>query len=184
MAQPSLHQSLSQQQTLAPQMRKSLEVLQANTLELTQVLEDVTESVSLDAEAPDGEEVDSLDYLNETDDDWRERSIMETKASPWTAEDEERRQRLYDSIVAPETLQQHLSHQLDLSMVDPEVRHAAQAIIGNLDERGFLDIPVKDLGIRLAIRPSYMNAALKLVQSFDPAGVGASGIPEALLLQL
>ncbi|HEY8961065.1 MAG TPA: RNA polymerase sigma-54 factor, partial [Luteolibacter sp.] len=146
MAQPYLHQSLSQQQTLAPQMRKSLEVLQANTLELTQlvqqalefnpVLEDATESVSLDAEAPDGEEVDSLDYLNETDDDWRERSIMESKASPWTTEDEERRQRLYDSIVAPETLQQHLSHQLDLSMVEPGVRAAGRAIIANLDERG------------------------------------------------
>src|SRR6218665_1194859 len=194
MAEASLHQSLSQQQTLAPQMRKSLEILQASTLELSQVvrmaletnpvLEDITESVSLDAEGPDPEEADSMEYLNETEDDWRDRSIMEGRSSPWTSEDEERRQRLYDSIVAPETLQQHLQHQLDLSMVDPEVRHAAQAIIGNLDQRGFLDIPIKDLGIRLAIRPAYMNAALKLIQSFDPAGVGASGIPEALLLQL
>ena len=55
-----LHQSLSQQQTLAPQMRKSLEILQAGTMELSQiitqaleinpVLEDITESVSLDEE--------------------------------------------------------------------------------------------------------------------------------------
>jgi RNA polymerase sigma-54 factor len=34
----SLHQTLSQQQTLAPQMRQSLEILQANTLELQQLL--------------------------------------------------------------------------------------------------------------------------------------------------
>src|SRR5690606_29192708 len=125
MAEASLHQSFSQQQTLAPQMRKSLEILQASTLELSQlvrqaletnpVLEDATESISLDEEAPDAEEADSLEYLNETDDDWRDREIMEGKSAPWTNEDEERRQRLYDSIVAPETLQQHLLHQLDLS---------------------------------------------------------------------
>lgn len=189
-----LHQSLSQQQTLAPQMRKSLEILQASTLELNQiisqaleanpVLEDITESISLDEEGPDPEEADSLDYLNETDDDWRDRSIMDGKSSPWTQEDEERRQRLYDSIVAPVTLQQHLQQQLDLSMVEPKIREAAQAILGNLDDRGFLDLPAKDLGIRFGIKSADLNAALKLVQSFEPAGVGASGIPESLLLQL
>ena len=102
----------------------------------------------------------------------------------WTGEDEERRQHLYESIVAPVTLQQHLQQQLDLSMVDPAVREAAQAILGNLDERGFLDLPAKDLGIRLGIKPAYLKAALRLVQTFDPAGVGAANITESLLLQL
>jgi len=188
-----LHQSLSQQQTLAPQMRKSLEILQAGTLELSQlvrqaletnpVLEDLTEIQSLD-DAADAEDLDSLEYLNTTDDDWRERSIFEGKSSPWTQDDEERRQRVYDSIVAPETLQQHLQHQLDLSMVDPSVREAARAILGNLDERGFLDQPLKTLGIQLALKPKDLQAALSLVQSFEPAGIGASGIQESLLLQL
>jgi RNA polymerase sigma-54 factor len=194
MADVYLHQNLSQQQTLAPQMRKSLEILQASTLELTQmitqalemnpVLEDVTETISLDEEGPDPEEADSLDHLNDTDDDWRDRQIMEGKSSPWTTEDEERRQRLYDSIVAPMTLQQHIQQQLDLSMVEPKVREAAQAILGNLDERGFLDLPAAELGARLGIKPAPMKAALKLIQSFDPPGIGASGIPESLLLQL
>jgi RNA polymerase sigma-54 factor len=175
-------------------MRKSLEILQASTLELTQiitqaletnpVLEDATESISLDAEGPDPEEVDSLGYLNETDDDWRDSRILEGRVTQWTGEDEERRQHLYDSIVAPVTLQQHLQQQLDLSMVDPKVREAAQAILGNLDERGFLDLPAKDLGIRLGIKPVYLKAALRLVQTFDPAGVGAANIAESLLLQL
>jgi len=188
-----LHQSLSQQQTLAPQMRKSLEILQAGTLELSQlvrqaletnpVLEDLTEIQSLDDEV-DAEDLDSLEYLNTTDDDWRERAILEGKSSPWTQDDEERRQRVYDSIVAPETLQQHLQHQLDLSMVDPNVREAARAILGNLDERGFLDQPLKTLGVQLALRPKDLQAALSLVQSFEPAGIGASGIQESLLLQL
>lgn len=194
MSEVSLHQSLSQSQTLAPQMRKSLEILQASTLELTQiitqaletnpVLEDATESISLDAEGLDADEADSLGYLNETDDDWRDSRILEGRVAQWTGEDEERRQHLYESIVAPVTLQQHLQQQLDLSMVDSEVREAALAILGNLDERGFLDLPAKDLGIRLGIKPAYLKAALRLVQSFDPAGVGAANITESLLLQL
>ncbi len=175
-------------------MRKSLEILQASTLELSQlvrqaletnpVLDDITETLSLDEEAPDPEEADSLDYLNDTEDDWRDRLIMEGKSSPWTSEDEERRQRLYDSIVAPETLQQHLQQQLDFSIVEPDVREAARAILGNLDERGFLDLPIEELGQRLKIAPRTLDAALQLIQSFDPPGVGASGIPESLLLQL
>lgn len=187
-----LHQSLTQQQTLAPQMRKSLEILQAGTMELSQlitqaletnpVLEDATESVSLDDEP--GEDLDSLERLNETDDDWRDRMILEGRSSQWTQEDEERRQHLYDSIVAPETLQQYLQQQLDFSMVEPDVREAARAILGNLDERGFLDLPLKELGLRLRLKPAVLNKALKLVQSFDPPGVGAAGIVESLLLQL
>ena len=104
MADFSIQQSLSQQQSLAPQMRKSLEILQASTLELSQlisqametnpVLEEVIESPSLDEESSDPDEADSLNYLNETDDDWRDRAILEGKSSPWTQEDEERRQRI------------------------------------------------------------------------------------------
>jgi RNA polymerase sigma-54 factor len=189
----NLHQSLSQQQTLAPQMRKSLEILQAGTMELSQlitqaletnpVLEDVTESVSLDE--GNGDDPDSLEHLNETDDDWRDRQIMEGgRSSPWTQEDEERRQHLYESIVAPETLQQHLRQQLDFSMIEPEVRVAATALLGNLDERGFLDLPAEELGRRMEIRPAVMKKAVELIQSFDPPGVGASGVVESLLLQL
>ncbi len=188
----NLHQSLSQQQTLAPQMRKSLEILQAGTMELSQlitqaletnpVLEDMTESLSLDEGNDD--DADSLEHLNETDDDLRDRQIMEGCSSPWSQEDEERRQHVYESIVAPETLQQHLRQQLDFSMVEPDVREAAVALLGNLDERGFLDLPAEELGRRMEIKPAVMKKAVELIQSFDPPGVGASGVVESLLLQL
>jgi RNA polymerase sigma-54 factor len=194
MAEASLHHSLSQSQTLAPQMRKSLEILQAGTMELSHLLrqaletnptlEDITEVTSLDEDAPDPEEADSLDYMNETEDDWRDRSILEGRNSQWTQEDEERRQRLYDNIVAPETLQQHLQHQLDLSLIDPDIREAAQVILGNLDDRGFLEFPLTEIAANSSLPIGKVRRALELVQSFEPAGVGASGIPEALLIQL
>jgi RNA polymerase sigma-54 factor len=194
MAEASLYQSLSQSQTLAPQMRKSLEILQASTLELSQLLrqaletnptlEDITEIESLDQDTTDGEEADSLDYLNETDDDWRDRSILDGRNNQWTQEDEERRQRLYDNIVAPESLQQHLQQQLDLALIDPPIRAAAQEILGYINERGFLDDPIDVISTKSDSTLKNLKTALKLIQTFDPSGVGASGIPESLLIQL
>lgn len=194
MAEFSLHQNLSQQQTLAPQMRKSLEVLQAGTMELAQmvrqaleanpVLEDVSEIVSLDADGPDPEAADSLEHLNETDDDWRDDDIVSGRLGTWSEDDEEKRQHLYESIVAPETLQQFLHQQLAYSMIEPELRVAAEAVLGNLDSRGFLDLPARELGLRLGIRPALLDAALELVRTFDPPGVGAANLPDSLLLQL
>jgi RNA polymerase sigma-54 factor len=194
MPEAALHHSLNQQQALAPQMRRSLEILQANSMELQQlvqqaldinpVLEDITESISLDENSPSEEEADSLDYLNETDDDWRDLQIMERRNASSSHDDEERREHLYNSIVAPETLQQHLAYQLDLSLVEPDVRSATRHLLGNLDGRGFLDLPAGELASRLGIPKKTMEAAVKLLQSFEPAGVGATGIQESLLLQL
>lgn len=194
MAEASLYQSLSQSQTLAPQMRKSLEILQASTLELSQLLrqaletnptlEDITEIESLDQESPDADDPDSLEYLNDTDDDWRDRSILDGRNNQWTQEDEERRQRLYDNIVAPESLQQHLQQQLDLALIDPPIRNAAQEILGYINERGFLDDPIDVISTKSNSTLKNLKTALKLIQTFDPSGVGASGIPESLLIQL
>ncbi len=194
MAEASLYQSLSQSQNLAPQMRKSLEILQASTLELSQLLrqaletnptlEDITEIESLDQESLDNDDPDSLEYLNETEDDWRDRSILDGRSNQWTQEDEERRQRHYDNIVAPESLQQHLQQQLDLSLIEPSVRKATQELLGFINERGFLDEPLQKIGLNSSSTFKNLREALSLIQSFDPAGVGASGIPEALLIQL
>lgn len=194
MAEPSLHQSLSQQQSLAPQMRRSLEILQANSMELTQmvrtaletnpVLEDVTETASLDADSPTEEVADSLDHLNETDDDWRDLEIMERRNQTWSSDDEERREHLYNSLVAPETLQQHLDAQLKLALVDPEVRVAAEALLGNMDSRGFFDMKPEDLGIRLGLDKTAVEQASTLIRGFEPAGIGAVDLRDSLLLQL
>lgn len=194
MAEPSLHQSLSQQQSLAPQMRRSLEILQANSMELSQmvrtaletnpVLEDVTESASLDADSPPEEVADSLEHLNETDDDWRDLEIMERRNQTWTSDDEERREHLYNSLVAPESLQQHLDSQLKLALIGPEVRLAAEALLGNLDSRGFFDLSPEDLGTRLGLDKTAIDEASELIRGFEPAGIGAVDLRDSLLLQL
>lgn len=195
MADASLQQALNQQQTLTPQMRRSLEILQSNSMELSQMihqamemnpvleqLEEVPDD-NYDEEPDAYEEGDDLGHLNETDDDYRERDIHRN-ASNFSADDEERRQFLYESIVAPETLQQFLARQVQQSIVPDEIKQIVMALIGNLNERGFLDLPPAELAERLQIKPSWMAQAVTLLQSFDPPGIGAVDLRDTLLIQL
>ncbi|MFT6861804.1 MAG: RNA polymerase sigma-54 factor [Akkermansiaceae bacterium] len=196
MADASLYQSLSQHQTLAPQMRQSLEILQANTLELGQllsqvmeinpVLEDVTEHESLD-EITDAEkeDADNYDEWQETyDDDARELAIMERRNQGMSQDTVEAREHFYNSIVAPLTLQEHLTEQVRESGLKERAQTDAVIVIGNLTEHGYLDAPLGELAARLQIPLTRLEDALATIQSFDPPGVGAADLRECLLLQL
>ena len=154
-------------------------------LETNPTLEDVTESTSLDAEAEEhGERDEELEYLQEMDDDLRDLAIVERRNQTPHEDDEARRDHLYQSIVAPETLQQHLGQQLDFSMVEPAVREAAEVLLGNLDSRGFFDLPPDELGVRFGLDKEDLDQALELIRSFDPPGIGAVDLRDSLRLQL
>ncbi len=196
MADASLHQSLSQQQTLAPQMRQSLEILQANTLELGQllnqameinpVLEDITEHESLDeitdSELEDSENYD--DWQDSYDDDMRDLAIMERRNQGMGQDAIEAREHFYNSIVAPLTLQEHLIEQIRESGLDEQRQEDAKIIVGNLTDHGYLDAPLEELAIQLQIPLERLEDALATIQNFDPPGVGAADLRECLLLQL
>ncbi|MFM2220775.1 MAG: polymerase factor sigma-54 [Verrucomicrobiota bacterium] len=192
MAEASLHHSLAQQQTLTPQMRRSLEILQSTSLELSQMIRQAMESNPTLEQSDDdwedlGIETESAlgeSGLDDTYDDRREREITRSAGQTYSADDEERRQFLYDSIVAPETLQQHLALQTQQSMASDDLKQVVMALIGNLNERGFLDMPAQQLAERLSIKPRLMDQALQLLQSFEPAGIGAADLRECLLIQL
>lgn len=193
MSGQSLYQGLSQNQTLAPQMRQSLEILQTNTLELGQLLqqaieinptlEDHTDSVSLE-ELSESESEEFDDVGQEQYEELRELAILENRSLGSSKNDEERREYLMNSIVAPKTLQQHLKEQLDVSFAEEEVRNAAEIIIGNINEKGFIDSELSDLGAKFSISIETLEIARDLLQGFDPAGVAAHNLKECLLIQL
>ena len=64
------------------------------------------------------------------------------------------------------------------------VRDAAEAILGNLDENGYLSSTLEEIGVAENHTPAEMAEALRVVHTLDPAGVGASDLRECLLLQL
>ncbi|MBZ5593157.1 MAG: RNA polymerase factor sigma-54 [Acidobacteriia bacterium] len=87
-------------------------------------------------------------------------------------------------LSAPLTLGDHLRSQLSVSLLSDEVRDAAETIIGNLDEDGYLTASLDEIAAMAEHALEQIEAALKVVQSLEPAGVGARDLRECLLLQL
>jgi len=190
-------QSLLQQQTIAPQMQQSLQLLQTPTLELRHLiqqeleanptLEDEGNEVSLeDAVGPSEDDDFDREFaeLSQLDEEWREYMAQSRMSAPRREDAEEKHQFVMDSIVEPVTLQEHLLEQLNVSDVSKREREVAEMLVGNIDENGFLQVDLEDLSFDMGIPFGELEAARELVQSFDPVGVGASDLRECLLIQL
>jgi len=87
-------------------------------------------------------------------------------------------------LSAPVTLGDYLRQQLSVTIVSEEVRDAAESIIGNLDEAGFLSASLEEIAEMGRHRMEDVERALVAVQSLDPAGVAARNLRECLLLQI
>jgi RNA polymerase sigma-54 factor len=87
-------------------------------------------------------------------------------------------------LSAPVTLGDHLRSQLSVSLISDEMRDAAESIIGNLDEDGYVSASLDEIALAGEHKPELVDEALRVVQSLDPAGVGARNLRECLLLQI
>ncbi len=87
-------------------------------------------------------------------------------------------------LSAPMTLGDHLRSQLSVSLISDEIRNAAESIIGNLDEDGYLSATLEEIAAAGEHKVEHVQQALKVVQSLDPAGIAARNLQECLLLQI
>lgn len=87
-------------------------------------------------------------------------------------------------LSSPVTLSDHLHSQLALVALSEQVRDAAETIIGNLNENGYLMLTPEELASSGDHAPADVAEALRVVHTLDPAGVGSSGLRECLMLQL
>jgi RNA polymerase sigma-54 factor len=81
----------------------------------------------------------------------------------------------------------HLIKQLDLLDVDEKERSIAESLIGELDEKGYLSNykeTKKEIVGHLNVNGADVDAALEIVQSLEPEGVGARDLKECLLIQI
>ena len=86
------------------------------------------------------------------------------------------------------TLRDHLRWQLDLTPMSERDRLIALVLVDSIDANGMLEDSPRALlaafDADLAVELPEVETVLKLVQRFDPPGVGARNIRECLLLQL
>ena len=198
--QPRLDLRLSQKLVMTPQLQQAIKLLQLSRLELqdalTQQLEEnpmleeagaeldeadteiaandetpavaKTDDVAPSAEAPSEERDELASSWDEYFDDNQRYGDME---APRTGRDE--MPSIDQTMKQGESLEEHLLWQLALSPLDKAEQEVGRAIIGNLDEEGYLRTPLEDLAETTGTSMAQSLEALKVIQGFDPAGVAA-----------
>jgi RNA polymerase sigma-54 factor len=188
-------QGMGLQQVLAPQLQQSLQILQAPTLELKNIVQQelqinpvLEEDPSLheadDRSSDEAEFQEEFEKLAKLDEEWRDYMAQNVSYSARSQEDEERRQFFLDSLANQETLQQHLLDQLNTADIDAKKRKAAELLIGNIDDIGFLSAPPDEIANLSGTPLEDLQQVLELVQTFHPVGVGARNLKDCLLIQL
>lgn len=188
---------------MSPLLIQRIEILQLSSLDLKEMIQqELMENEVLEVEEP----VEDKSLLKEKekelpDDENKVDEDLERYSSLAAAEEDAREwrsPRRFDGELDPKleamkntasktiTLQEHLKNQLDLTDADPELLALAENIIFNINERGYLLYPLEEIQISMDadVPLSQMEAALDLVHSLDPRGVGARNLEECLLLQL
>ena len=125
-----------------------------------------------------------FEKLVQMDQDWRDHFAQTNSVNRASAEDEEKREFMFNSITAEASLAQHLMEQVrDTNLIETD-RAVAELIIGNIDDYGYLMASVEELALTANVPGEKIAEILKVVQNFEPVGVGARDLRECLMLQL
>ena len=134
--------------------------------------------------APADEFQEEFEKLVQLDQEWRDNFSSTSSPIRSSTEDEEKRQFMFDSLTAGTSFAQVLMDQARESDMDDDQRAIAELIIGNIDDYGYLKASVDELSASNNLPAEKIAAVLKVIQTFDPPGVGATDLRQCLMLQL
>jgi RNA polymerase sigma-54 factor len=86
--------------------------------------------------------------------------------------------------VAKQSFSEYLMSQLRLVTEDEQTRRIGEYLIGSLDDSGYLTCALKEVADTFGVDEPEVERVLKIIQTFDPIGVGARNLKECLLIQL
>ena len=203
-----LTQTLKTEQTLSPQMLQSLALLPMPILELkAHIQEEIERNPAL--EIPDSEfsspmqslsgpekslddrmdDADSSDYEAMSFDsaysssDYQD-SSYDSYSGGYDPEASDRKQQMIEnSGVESETLKEHLLKQLGETVSGGREVSVGEMLIGNLDQNGFHILPLEQLFENTDFSSDEIEAGVRTVQSFDPAGICVPDFRASLILQ-
>jgi RNA polymerase sigma-54 factor len=210
----ALSQSLQQKllQKLSPQQIQLMKLLQVPTANLDErIKEELEENPALELAEDSHEEnfdTEIHDEFENTDDEYErdgsEEDYENIDISEYVGDEngeiadyklrDDNYPEIDDKKVIPYKVEtsfhEHLLGQLGLVKMDDKQRRIAEQIVGSIDDDGYLRRDtaaiVDDLAFRQNIETNEQEVeqVIRLVQQFDPPGVGARDLQECLLLQL
>ena len=203
---PSLQLRVSQNLTMTPQLQQAIRLLQLSSMELQNEIQDILES-NMMLEVDEGDDLDMETAPDGDDAGEKDDSIsIDTDDIPEDLPVDSAWEDIYDTVSfttqtgsvdtqfldnqgsQEQTLQDHLSWQLNLTPMSEQDRAIAVAIIDSLDEDGYLHCTLEDimesLGSDHEVEQAEIEAVLHHIQAMEPAGIGARNLQECLLLQI
>ena len=201
--QQRLQTRLSQKLILTPSLQQAIKLLPMTTLELVDLLtQEVVENPMLeevpaeDLEPPDAAnqsekaeasaDKDAQDTWDDSDYEYFFGDYLDDGYRPHTPREVPELPPIENTLSTPGALADHLMWQLSLQpgIADSLVRDIGSAIIGNLNDDGYLVASVEEIVTMGAWDTGDVERVLKVVQGFDPVGVAARDLQECLLLQV
>ncbi len=181
-----LTQRLEQRQIISQRLQQSLRLLALNNLELETAIEEELEVNPLlewERGPPTLSESPSSPAARLENIDWQDYFETASHGGYFTEGREE-----FDQLAAapgpPATLAEHLSRQLEVSVVDGRDFELATCIVSALDGDGYLRLPLATLAEEAGAEEGELERVLiEIVQRLEPPGVGARDLREALSLQ-
>jgi len=175
-----LKQKLELRKLLAPELRQSLQILTLPILDLRELVDQEMLDNPVLEEAPPETLEKMLDALSS--------AAAEGKSLPsdpnMAQEDAQKRDYIQSMMTRKVSLQDELLKQLGMFADSKDDIAIGQEIIGNIDENGYLHVSLEEIASTLNVSVQKTEKVLRLIQQFEPAGVGARNIPECLLIQL
>jgi RNA polymerase sigma-54 factor len=196
-----LHTKLVQKLILTPSLQQAIKLLPMSTLELRDLLtQEMVENPMLeevpveDTQAaeqqtteekpeskPEAQKTDSWDdadyqyFFGEyLDDGYRPKAPQEVRELP----------PIENTLSTSSSLSDHLLWQLSLQSDAGTLREIGEAIIGNLNDDGYLVASLDELAAMGPWSIEQVEHALRVMQAFDPVGVAARDLQECMMLQL
>jgi RNA polymerase sigma-54 factor len=180
-------------QVLAPQLIQSLRMLQMPILKLEQTLRQELSTNPLLEEVDSLQETEEPELENPEEAPGEDPELSKINWEDYLGDDidykvkfqKDKGEEHFEAIPTVEkSLYDHLLEQLNFNKLTQEEIEIGEYIIGNIDENGYLSCSVEEIISALKSNPEKTKKTLKLIQSFDPPGVGARDLKESLLIQL
>ena len=181
---PAIALRLRQHLTLTPQVQQALRLLQMSALEFAQEMDQALSSNPFLEETADAQPTTPRESSPSTIED----VVVPQEASTAGSSAERDHEEWSGASEVQPTLREHLREQLMISPMGSRDRALAHMVIDSLDDDGYFKLSFDELAALVPpehdVRPEDFLAALRLVQSLDPAGVAARNLEECLELQL
>src|SRR5689334_602220 len=198
--QQKLYARLAQKLILTPSLQQAIKLLPMTTIELAELLNQemvenpLLEEAQVEEPVPDAAQTaeqeqekkkdDGKDTWDDADYEYFFGEYLDEGYRPRQPQEVRELPPIENTLSTKNSLSDHLTWQLSLQTNDESLREIGSAIIGNINDDGYLVASIDEIAALGDWDIAAVERALENIQSFDPVGVAARDLQECLLLQV